>query len=324
MLDIDEVQAEEFSVFQLMQLFPNDIAAEKWFENVRWPDGKRCPKCNCGDIQEVYNRKPQPLRCRGCRYFFSVRKGTVMEGTNIGLQKWAFAIYMMVTSPKGVASTKVQKDLGLTLKTAWYQNQRLREGFANEKNEPRTIPDSPMTGTVEVDEAYIGGTDRWKHADKKLHGDWRAGREMVIGMKNRETNQVTAARLPSVTGDENRDIRAYVSARIEDGTLVFSDSHDAYRPLPMHASVEHGKGQYVDGDIHTNGMESFWAVVKRGYRGVYHHVSQKHLQRYVNEFAGRLNLRHLDTLGKMETLFRGTIGKRLKRKDLTAGRRAYR
>ena len=231
-----------------------------------------------------------------------------MEGTNIGLQKWAFAIYMMVTSPKGVASTKTQKELGLTLKTAWYLNQRLREG----------------TGTVEVDEAYIGGTDRWKHADKKLHGDWRSGREMVIGLKNRETNQITAARLPAVTGDEHRDMRQYVYARIEDGTLVFSDTHDAYRPLPMHASVEHGKGQYVDGDIHTNGMESFWAVVKRGYRGVYHHVSPKHLQRYVNEFAGRLNLRHLDTLGKMETLFRGTIGKGLKRKDLTAGRRVYR
>ena len=177
-----------------------------------------------------------------------------------------------------------------------------------------------MTGTVEVDEAYIGGTDRWKHADKKLHGDWRSSREMVIGIKNRETNQVTAKR---IAGDD-REMRQYVTARVEDGTLVFSDGHDAYGPLPMHASVEHGKGQYVDGDVHTNGMESFWAVVKRGYRGVYHHVSPKHLQRYVNEFAGRLNLRHLDTLGKMEALFRGTIGKRLKRKELTAGRRAYR
>ena len=143
----------------------------------------------------------------------------------------------MVTSPKGVASTKTQKEWGLTLKTAWYLNQHLREGFANENNEPITFPDSPMAGTVEVD-----GTDRWKHADKKLHGDWRSGREMVIGMKNRETNQITAARLPAVTGDEHRDMRQYVYARIEDGTLVFSDTHDAYRPLPMHASVEHGKG----------------------------------------------------------------------------------
>jgi len=140
MLDIDEVQTEELSVFQLMQPIPDDIATEKWFENIRWPEGKVCPKCGCGDIQEVYNRKPQPLRCRGCRYFFSVRKGTVMEGTNIGLQKWAFAIYMMVTSPKGVASTKTQKEFGLTLKTAWYLNQRLREGFANENNEPITFP----------------------------------------------------------------------------------------------------------------------------------------------------------------------------------------
>ena len=147
MTDIEEVQTEE-----LMQLFPDDIAAEKWFENIRWPDGKRCPKCSWGDIQEVYNRRPQPLRCRKCRYFFSVRKGTVMEGTNIGLQKWAFAMYMMVTSPKGIASTKTQKELGLTLKTAWYLNQRLREGFANENNEPITFPNSPMTGTVEVDE----------------------------------------------------------------------------------------------------------------------------------------------------------------------------
>ena len=171
MLDIEQVvEQEELSVFQLMQLIPDDIAAERWFENIRSPDGKRCPKCDHSDIQEVYNRRPQPLRCRKCRYFFSVRKGTVMEGTNIGLQKWAFAIYMMVTSPKGVASTKTQKELGLTLKTAWYLNQRLREGFANENNEPVTFPDSPMSGTVEVDEAYIGGTDRWKHADKNYMG----------------------------------------------------------------------------------------------------------------------------------------------------------
>ena len=242
-----------------------------------------------------------------------------MEGTNIGLQKWAFAIYMMVTSPKGVASTKVQKELGLTLKTAWYLNQRLREGFANAGNEPTTVPDMPMSGTVEVDEVYIGGIDRFKHADKKLYGNWRDGREVVIGMKNRETNQVTAKQ---IEGDE-REMRQYVTARVEDGTLVFSDGHDAYRPLPMHAHVNHGQGEYVKGEIHTNGMESFWAIVKRGYRGVYHHISPKHLQRYVNEFAGRFNLRHLDTLAKMETLFRGTIGKRLKRKDLTAGRRAY-
>lgn len=324
MKGIETEQVEKLSVFQLMQLFPDDITAEKWFEEIRWPDGKECPKCGCGNIQEVYNRKPQPLRCRGCRYFFSVRKGTVMEGTNIGLQKWAFAIYMMVTSPKGVASTKTQRESGLTLKTAWYLNQRLREGFANENNEPATFPNSPMSGTVEVDEAYIGGMDRWKHADRKLHGNWRDGREMVVGMKNRETNQVTASRLPAVTGDEQADMRRYVTTRTEDGTRVYSDGHDAYRPLPMHAFVEHGKGEYVDNDVHTNGMESLWALVKRGYRGVYHHVSPKHLQRYLNEFCGRLNLRHLDTLGKMETLFRGTIGKRLKRADLTAGRRAYR
>lgn len=127
-----------------------------------------------------------------------------------------------------------------------------------------------------------------------------------------------------VTGDEQTDMRRYVNARVEDGTRVYTDGHRAYRPLPMHAHVDHGHGEYVDGDVHTNGMERLWALVKRGYRGVYHRVSPKHLQRYLNEFCGRLNMRHLDTLGKMETLFRGTIGKRLKRADLTAGRTAYR
>ena len=215
MLDIDEVQTEELSVFQLMQLIPDDIAAEKWFENIRWRDGKRCPKCDCANIQEVYNRRPQPLRCRKCRYFFSVRKGTVMEGTNIGLQKWAFAIYMMVTSPKGVASTKVQKDFGLTLKTAWFLNQRLREGFANENNEPITVPDSPMSGTVEVDEAYIGGTDRWKHADKKLHGAaatmlrfYRSTDAMITTSDTEERSVEVAALAAAGTTTKEMDVTA--------------------------------------------------------------------------------------------------------------------
>ena len=165
-MDVDqntEGVREELSVFQLMQAFPNNLAAEQWLERLRWPDKleMHCPSCGSDSIIEVASRKPCPFRCRICRFRFSVRKGTIMEGTNIGLQKWVFAVYMLVTSPKEIAPTKLCKELKVSQNTAWFLLQRIREGFADWNNEPITTLDGErMEGTVEVDEAYFGG--QWR------------------------------------------------------------------------------------------------------------------------------------------------------------------
>ena len=136
--DVDGKKTEELSVFQLMQAFPNNLAAERWLERLRWPQRTdvKCPACGSDSIIEVASRKPTPFRCRPCRFRFSVRKDTMMEGTNIGLQKWIFAIYMLVTSPKGIASTVLCKELKISQPTAWFLLQRIREGFADQHDEP--------------------------------------------------------------------------------------------------------------------------------------------------------------------------------------------
>lgn len=172
----NDVQTEELLVFQLAQLFPNNLAAEQWLERLRWPEKNdmECPSCGSDSIKEIASRKPTPFRCRPCRFRFSVRKDTIMEGTNIGLQKWVFAIYMLATSPKGIASTKMCKELRISQPTAWFLLQRIREGFADWGNEPINLLDGKkMEGHVEVDEAMFGGQWRFMHYDRKFrHESW--------------------------------------------------------------------------------------------------------------------------------------------------------
>ena len=319
-----EDKHEELSVFQLARKFPNDLAAEKWFEEIRWPDGQvDCPKCKSKNVQNVRNRKPQPFRCRACRYYFSVRKGSILEATNIGLQTWAYAIYLMTTRPKGISAVQLRKDLGISERSAWYMNHKLREGFSNAAGEPITsFPGGLMYGTVEVDESFFGGKEKNKHADKKTPGGGRGGRgkTIVMGMFARENGHVVAGIIPNLEQGTMVDfIRKYINT----GTTVYSDSHKSYQGLDNHEDVTHNQKEYRKGEVHTNNIENFWSIIKRGYLGVYHHMSRKHLQRYLNEFCGRFSIRDMEPLEKMVWLAHGLFGKTIKRKEITAGKRAY-
>lgn len=247
----------------------------------------------------------------------------MMEGTNIGLQKWVFGVYAMVTSPKGIASTKLCKELNLSQPTAWFLLQRIREGFSDLNGEPVNLLDGEkMEGTVEVDEAYFGAQWRFMHYDRKRrYASWVDQKEIVVGMKNRETGQITAKVVPDRTKEV---LQRFIHERIKDGTVVLTDDHSSYRGMPMHKFVNHAGWKFVDSEIQVNGMENFWSVLKRGYKGIYHRMSPKHLQRYVNEFAGRLNIRDKDTLEKMAIVSQGLFGKRLLRRDFIAGKGAMR
>ena len=303
---------EGISVMELHELFPDNATAEKWFEAQRWPDGVYCPDCGSVNCAVVKSRKPMPYRCRDCRAHFSVRKGTAMETSNLGLQKWAFAFYLMTTGIKGTASMKVARDLGITQKTAWFLMQRIREGFM-------AGLDRPFPGPVEMDETYIGGKEGNKHS-KKRHRKWShsEGKSIVAGVRDRPSKQISAAVIDQASRDT---LQGFVLDRTEETATVYTDEGRPYQSLGAkrtHESVRHKAGEYVRGDVTTNGIEGFWSLFKRSYHGTFHKISHKHLDRYVAEFSGRQNLRDLNTIDMMRVLFRGTIGKRLRYRDLIA------
>ena len=296
------------SIIQLFEMFPDEESARKWFEDLRWADGRYCPLCASTDTRPVKNEKPMPYWCSDCRKYFSVKTGTVMQSSRIPLRKWVIALYLMSTNLKGVSSMKIHRDLDVAQSNAWHMIHRIRTAW----KEFTALFDGP----VEVDETYIGGKEKNKHGNKKLKsGRGPVGKTAVVGMKDRRTKKVQAEVIAHTDQDT---LQEFVMDRIEPDAEIYTDEHRGYIGLRNHASVKHGVGQYVEGQIHTNGIESFWAMLKRGYTGTYHKMSTKHLHRYVMEFAGRQNARSLDTIDQMVALALGMVGKRLRYKDLIA------
>ena len=297
------------TLIQAVETFGDEAQAEAWFIKQRWPNRMACPNCGSVNVSERPNRKPMPFHCKDCRQYFSVKTGTVMQGSNLSLSKWAIAFFLYSTNLKGVSSMKLHRDLGITQKSAWHMAHRIREAWTTET--------SKFTGPVEVDETYIGGKERNKHKSKKLNaGRGTVGKTAVVGIRDRDTGQV---RTQVVASTDAGTLQGFVRQHTKADTMVYTDeaaASSAFPGLTRRSSTAFPSSS--GGMAHTNGMESYWAGLKRGYDGVYHHMSPKHLNRYIDEFEGRHNSRPMDTADMMSAIAYRSQGKRLRYQDLVA------
>jgi transposase-like protein/DNA-directed RNA polymerase subunit RPC12/RpoP len=268
------------NLLDVQKRFPDEKACREYLELARWNGKIVC--VHCGSSKKIYRINDGALyKCSACRKNFSIRVGTIFEDSALPLQKWFFAIYVFSSHKKGISSIQLGKDIGVRQATAWHMLHRLREGM-----KPKTK--KPLKGMVEADETYVGGK---KKGGKRGRGS--ENKTPIFGMAERGGD----VRTQPVERVNGATLKGLIKANVAPDTTVMTDEWGAYRGLSKdykHGVVNHGSKEYVNGEIHTNTIESFWALLKRGIFGIYHHVSPEHLHRYCDEFQFRYNSRKSD------------------------------
>src|ERR1700677_1539698 len=269
------------SVLQFFDTIPDEKAARDYLEAARWPNGVTCIHCGHNEVWKI--RDGKLYTCKSCRKQFTIRTGTVMEDSHIPVRQWIYAMYLMTVSRKSISSVQLAKELGITQKSAWHMEHRLRESCKTS---------GLLAGPCEADETYIGGIARNMHRSKRAGiGTGGKGKAIVFGIKARN-GEVRAKVLPVVN---RKELHQAVKEAVAHGAVLYTDEQRAYRGLKddRRTAVNHSGGKYVIGEAHTNSIESFWAILKRAHMGTFHHWSKKHLHRYVNEFVFKANTKGL-------------------------------
>lgn len=275
------------SLLDLLQAFPTEESCIAYLEKQLWGDGE--PVSPYDPTSKVYRRSDGMYRCKNTGKNFNVRIGTIFEGSKVSLQKWFVAIYLITTESKGISSICLANHLHVTQKTAWYMSQRIREAF-------NIALEEKLDGEVELDETFVGGKNKNRHKNKKVkNSQGRSFKDKVpvMGMLQRGGKLVCEV----VRNTSYKSLTVPILRNVKRTATLYSDEWQGYKTvhkLYKHYIVDHGHGQYVNGDAYTNNIEGFWSILKRGLIGIYNHTSKKHLQRYVNEFCFRYNYRELD------------------------------
>ena len=280
---------------------------------MRWPNGVTCPRCSAEKPSLIRTRRI--WECRSCRRQFSIKVGTIFEDSPLGLDKWLPAVWLLANAKNGISSYELGRALGVTQKTAWFMLSRIRLGM-----QAKTF--AKMSGTVEADETFIGGSKRNMHESKKKRLNTRGPvghMEAVMGMLERKrSDKHSTVRLAHIPKTDRNSMEPQLRANIEPGSNLYTDAAAVYRELGKfqmrdlvnHAAVDHAIS-YVDGQVHTNGLENFWSLLKRSIKGTYVSVDPFHLFRYLDEQAYRFNNREENDLGRFVGVLKEIVGKRL-------------
>lgn len=291
--------------------FHNEEAAILHLESILWPNGANCP--HCGSVERLSKLKGKSTRpglwkCYACRKQFTVKVGTVFESSHVPVYKWLQAAHLMASSKKGISAHQLHRTLEVQYNTAWFMAHRLREAM-------RVLKIEPMGGEgsiVEADETFVGGLEKNKHAkDRKRQGRGAVGKEAVFSLVERG-GRVHSTHVESVNADTLGQI---MRRQLYTDTHLMTDEATVYKPLGQrfmkHEAVNHGIGEYVRGGAHTNTIESYFSIFKRGMKGIYQHCDAKHLKRYLCEFDFRYNERDVTDAERNMIMLQGIKGKRL-------------
>ena len=310
---MENIQTSFKSFAHMLEMLPTDNACREFLEQIRWGGSPVCPHCGVQN-KEHYKLKQKGefnglYKCKDCRQRFTVTVGTIFEGSHIKLRKWFIAIYIFTSHKKGISSLQLHRDLGITQKTAWFMLGRLRNTF-------NITPKVQFTGTTQADETFVGGKNKNRHANKKVeNSQGRSSKDKtpIFGLVNDGTVTTRVVR-----NTKSETLKPIINEMVEAGSIIVTDEWTGYIGLSnnyQHGILKHNSNQFVNNSFHTNSIEGFWPLLKRGIFGIYHSASPKHLSTYCNEFSYRYNTRKI-TDGERFSMTLANYSERLKYKDL--------